>query len=127
LRTSSWSAELAQRSPAKAVTDLYAKRFGSPMTDAAANVFTATMTLAAAIDAAGSDDPATIRSTLRQISQPATQMIMPWIGVRFGANGQNQLAAGVVEGRATTGFRVVFPRELAAGPMIWTATNGAGQ
>jgi branched-chain amino acid transport system substrate-binding protein len=128
LRTSSWSAELAQRSPAaKAVTDLYAKRFGSPMTDTAANVFTATMTLAAAIDAAGSDDPATIRSALRQISQPATQMIMPWNGVRFDANGQNLLAAGVVEGWATTGFRVVFPRELAVGPMIWTGTNGAGQ
>ncbi|MDT5024576.1 MAG: branched-chain amino acid transport system substrate-binding protein [Micromonosporaceae bacterium] len=128
LRTSSWSAELAQRSPAaKAVTDLYVKRFGSPMTDTAANVFTATMTLAEAIDAAGSDDPATIRSALRQISQPATQVIMPWNGVRFDANGQNQLAGGVVEGRATTGFRVVFPRELAAGPLIWTATNGAGQ
>jgi branched-chain amino acid transport system substrate-binding protein len=50
-------------------------------------------------------------------------MIMPWNGVRFNSEGQNQLAAGVVEGW-DDGFRVVYPRELAAGPMVWTAPNG---
>jgi branched-chain amino acid transport system substrate-binding protein len=126
LRTASWSAELAHRSPAaKAVDEMYTSRFGAPMTDAAANAFTAMMTLAAAIDAAGSTDPGAIRAALRSIWQPATQIIMPWNGVRFDADGQNQLAAGVVEGREAAGFRVVFPRELATGPMIWTA-NGTG-
>ncbi len=125
LRTASWSAELAGRSPAaKAVNDLYASRFGVAMTDIAANAFTATITVAAAIDAAGSTDPAAIRAALRQTWLPATQLIMPWNGVRFDTNGQNELAAGVVEGREAEGFRVVFPRELATGPMIW-ATGGA--
>ena len=121
LHTSSWSAGLARRSPAgKAVSDLYASRFGTPMTNSAANAFTATITLATAIDAAGSDDPAAIRTALRQSWQPATGMIMPWNGIRFDANGQNELAAGVVEARVATILQVIFPRELAAGPMIWT-------
>lgn len=124
LRTASWSAELARRSPAaKALSDLYAARFSAAMTDAAANAFTATITLATAIDAAGSDDPAAIRAALRQSWQPATALIMPWSGVRFDANGQNQLAAGVVEARVADGFRVVFPRELSSGPMIWTVAR----
>jgi branched-chain amino acid transport system substrate-binding protein len=127
LRATSWSAELAHRNPVgKAVTALYERTFGSPMTNEAANSFTATITLAAAIDAAGSREPATIRGALRQISMPATQMIMPWNGIRFNANGQNQLAAGVVEGRDRSGFRVIYPRELAAGPMIWTTGEGSG-
>jgi branched-chain amino acid transport system substrate-binding protein len=125
LRTSSWSAELSHRNPAgKALADLYLSRFGATMTEAAANAFTATLTVAAAIDASGSSDPAAIRSALRQIFEPATHLIMPWSGVRFDANGQNLLAAGVVEGRQGGNFGVVFPRELAIGPMIWSQPKG---
>ena len=127
LHICSWSAELARRSPAgKAVSDLYASRFGTPMTNSAANAFTAAITLAAAIDASRSDDPAAIRTALRQSWQPATAMIMPWNGIRFDANGQNELAAGVVEARGAADVQVIFPRELAAGPMIWTVPKAIG-
>jgi hypothetical protein len=50
---------------------------------------------------------------------------MPWNGVRFGANGQNQLAAAVVEARAPGGYQVVFPRELATVPMVWASRTEA--
>jgi len=124
LRAASWSAELARRSPVgEEVTGLYERTFGGPMTDEAANSFTATIALALAIDSAGSRERAAIRAALRRISLPATQMIMPWNGVRFDADGQNRLAAGVIEGWDGTSFRVVYPRELAAGPMIWTARD----
>lgn len=122
LRAVSWSAELAVRSSlGRAVTELYQRRFGVAMTSEAANTFTATMVLATAIDAAASADPTTIRGALRQLSIGATQMIMPWSGVRFDGDGQNVLAAAVVEGARSGPFQVIYPRELATGEMIWTA------
>lgn len=122
LRSSPWSAELARRSPVgKAVTDLYQKLFNAPMTQQAASVFTATYALAVAIDQVGSADRAAIRGALRQLSLPATQMIMPWNGIRFSAEGQNELAAGVVEGWTRGAFRVVYPPEVASAQVVWTA------
>lgn len=121
MRAVPWSAEFARRSPAgQSVMKLYEQRFGHPMTATAADAFTAVIALAVAIDAAGSGDPAAIRTALRQTSLPATQMIMPWNGLRFGADGQNQLAAAVVEEWDDHSFRLVYPTELASGPVRWS-------
>jgi len=124
LRVVGWSSDLARRNPlARAVSELYEKRFSTPMTDVAAGAFTAVLTLAQAIDAAqdagGFATPARVRATLRQLRLTATALIMPWDGVRFSGNGQNDLASGVVEQQLATGFRVVFPRELAATAIGW--------
>jgi branched-chain amino acid transport system substrate-binding protein len=127
LRAAPWSAEFAGRSPTgHAVTSLYQRRFGTPMTRPAAEAFTATMTLATAINAAGSSQPTAIRTALRQLWVPATDVVMPWNGIQFDADGQNHLAAGVVEEWVGAGFRVVFPRELAVATMAW-ATGGSRQ
>lgn len=121
LRAAAWSADFAARSPAGlAVAEFYRRRFGTSMSSAAASAFTATITLAVAIDTAASTDPGRIRAALRQIWLPATAVIMPWNGVRFDASGQNQLAAAVIEARLAGGYRVVFPRELASRPVLWT-------
>ncbi len=125
LRIVSWSSDLAHRTPlARSVGDLYQRRFGTAMTDLAASAFTAVLTLAAAADAAsapaaGEASPARIRAALRQLRLAATALIMPWNGVRFAANGQNDLASGVVEQQLAGGFQVVFPRELAAAAIGW--------
>jgi branched-chain amino acid transport system substrate-binding protein len=118
LRTVSWSPDFAGRSPvAKAVADLYQRRYGTSMNDVAAASFSATLTLALAIDKAPGTRPAQIRAALRALWLPATETIMPWDGIRFGAGGQNDLAGGVVEQRSASGaFQVVFPRELAPRP-----------
>jgi branched-chain amino acid transport system substrate-binding protein len=121
LRTASWSAEFARRSPAaRPVADMYSRRYGDPMTSDAATGFTAALALAEAIDAAGSAQPAAIRAALRKMSAPATQLIVPWNGIRFDANGQNQLAAAVIEGLDGSRFRVTYPPELAVGASIWS-------
>jgi branched-chain amino acid transport system substrate-binding protein len=121
LRTASWSAEFSRRSPvARPVAELYNRQFGTPMTPDAALAFTATLAVAAAVDSAGSTQPSAIRAALRKLSMPATQMIMPWSGIRFDANGQNQLAAAVVEGLDGNGFRVTYPPELMVGRLIWS-------
>ncbi|MBV1853235.1 ABC transporter substrate-binding protein [Catellatospora tritici] len=120
MRAMPWSQDYAGRNPvARDVLRLYQQRFNRPMSAAAADAFTAMITLAKAVDTAGSGDPAAIRTALRQTSLPATQMIMPWNGVRFGPDGQNTLAAAVVEQWQFHDFRLVYPVELAITVARW--------
>ncbi len=114
LYSAAWSRETAERNPAaRPVVDLYQARFDTPMTEVAAGSFTAVLTLAAAIDLAGSVDPERVRGALISLDTPGRDTIMPWNGVRFDATHQNTRASGVVEQRVQDVFRVIFPRELA--------------
>jgi branched-chain amino acid transport system substrate-binding protein len=116
LHSTAWSLDFASRNPAaKAIADLYLKRFKSPMTDVAAETFTATIALAQAIDAARSVNPALVRTALLGLDVPGNDTIMPWGGIRFDQTGQNALAAGLVEQVTPTAAHVVFPPELTAG------------
>jgi branched-chain amino acid transport system substrate-binding protein len=112
--SAAWSRQVAARNPsAKPIMDRYEGRFSAPMSEVAAGSFTAVLTLAAAIDAAGSTDPERIRAALIGLDLPGRSTIMPWSGVRFDTSHQNARAAGTVEQLDQGGFRVVFPRELA--------------
>jgi branched-chain amino acid transport system substrate-binding protein len=113
--SSAWSREVAARNPsAKPIMDRYEGRFSAAMSEEAAGSFTAVLTLAAAIDAAGSVEPERVRAALIGLDLPGRSTIMPWSGVRFDASQhQNARAAGTVEQLVEGGFRVVFPRELA--------------
>jgi branched-chain amino acid transport system substrate-binding protein len=84
------------------------------MTEAAAETFTATITLAQAINAAGSLDPQRVRTALLSLNVPGRDTIMPWGGIRFDQTGQNVQAAGLVERVTRDDARVVFPPELSA-------------
>jgi branched-chain amino acid transport system substrate-binding protein len=112
--SSAWSREVAARNPsAKPIMDRYEGRFSAAMSEVAAGAFTAVLTLAAAIDAAGSVDPQRVRAALIGLDLPGRSTIMPWSGVRFDTSHQNARASGTVEQLVQGGFRVVFPRELA--------------
>jgi branched-chain amino acid transport system substrate-binding protein len=114
LRSSAWSGQVAERNPvARQVADLYKRRFGGSMSEASAKGFTATLTLAQAIDAAGSTDPARVRAALLGLEVPGRDTIMPWDGIRFDQAGQNTRAAAVIERLAPDRVQVVFPPELA--------------
>lgn len=115
LHSTAWSLDFAVRNPAaNGIADLYLKRFKTPMTDVAAETFTATLTLAQAIDAARSVDRSLIRTALLGLDVPGRDTIMPWGGIRFDQTGQNALAAVLVEQVTETAAHVVFPPELAA-------------
>jgi branched-chain amino acid transport system substrate-binding protein len=112
--SSAWSREVAAHNPsAKPIMDRYEGRFSTAMNEVAAESFTAVLTLAAAIDAAGSIDPQRVRTALIGLDLPGRSTIMPWSGVRFDTSHQNARAAGTVEQLVQGGFRVVFPPELA--------------
>jgi len=110
-----WSQDFAQRNQvANAVSQLYQQRYKTPMTETAAETFTATMLLAQAVDAAGSVGAQQVRTALLGLDVPGRDTIMPWGGIRFDQTGENTLAAGLVEQVTQSSARVVFPRELAA-------------
>jgi branched-chain amino acid transport system substrate-binding protein len=112
--SAAWSREVAARNPsAKPIMDRYEGRFSAAMSEEAAGSFTAVLTLAAAIDAAGSVEPERVRAALIGLDLPSRSTIMPWSGVRFDASHQNARAAGTVEQLVQGGFRVIFPSELA--------------
>jgi branched-chain amino acid transport system substrate-binding protein len=120
LRTVSYSAEYTARNPvAVQVAKLYTQRFGGRITALAASAFTATMTMAMSIDRAKALAVGDVRAALQQLTVPATQTIMPWDGIRFDGNGNNELAASVVEQRAASGFQIVHPRELGTTKIAW--------
>jgi branched-chain amino acid transport system substrate-binding protein len=115
MRSTSWSAEAAQRNPAaQAVTGLYQRRFNSPMTEAAASAFTAVMTAAQAVDNAGSLDAQKVRSALLSLDIPGEQTIMPWAGIQFDETHQNTLAQALVEQYHNRAFSIVYPSDAAA-------------
>jgi branched-chain amino acid transport system substrate-binding protein len=126
-RVTAWSAELAPRQNlTKAVTDLYQRKYNSPMTDVAAGAFTATLTLAAAFDSAVSAEADKVRVALLATRVAGSRTIMPWDGVQFRENGQNTLASGAVERYVGGTFQVVFPRELASAPVAWPGPQRTG-
>jgi branched-chain amino acid transport system substrate-binding protein len=89
------------------------------MTAAAAGAFTAVMTLATAIDSAAAREPEAVRGALRAADVPGARLIMPWVGVRFGAGGQNEHAAAIVEQIDGEKTHVVHPAELATAELVW--------
>jgi branched-chain amino acid transport system substrate-binding protein len=119
--SSVWSEDVAVRNPAaKPLMDIYQQRYQVPMNEVAASSFTAVLTLAAAVDSAGSLDPERVRTALLGLDVSGRDTIMPWDGVRFDASHQNARSTGVVEQLIQGEFRVVFPSELVEGPgAVW--------
>jgi len=109
-----WTQDFAERNlAASAVASMYQRRFKAPMTEAAAETFTAVLTLAQAVDSARSLDAQAIRTALLGLNVPGRDTIMPWGGIRFDQTGQNVQAAALVERITPNAARVVFPQELA--------------
>ena len=115
MRSTSWSIEAAQRNPAaQAVTGLYERRYNSQMTEAAASAFTAVMTVAQAVNNAGTLDSQRVRSALLSLDIPGEQTIMPWAGIQFDETHQNTLAQALIEQYHNRAFGIVYPSDAAA-------------
>ena len=86
---SPFNADLAKKIPNLAkVNELFKKNSGGrDLSDVPAREFTAFMVLMDAINRAGSTDPEKIRVALTQTNIPAKDLIIPYKGVKFAANG----------------------------------------
>jgi branched-chain amino acid transport system substrate-binding protein len=125
-REVSWSYELANRNDAaRAVADLYQRKYNSQMSEEAASTFTAVLTLAIAINEARSTQARRIRSELLNLDIAGKDTIMPWEGIRFDETHQNVGASSVVEQFTNKAFQVVFPIDAAASELVYPVPGAA--
>lgn len=115
-----WSRDLAKSNPQIAeVAKLYRERYKKDMDGTPARAFTAMMVLADAINRAGSTDPEKIRAALAATDLKPDQLIMPWDGVKFDSNGQNQLTKGIFIQALDGTPRLVWPADMADAKLVW--------
>jgi len=115
-----WALDLGDKKPLiRRVNDLLQARYHVNFTGNSARDFTGILTLADAIDRAGSTDPEAIRKALAATSVPGDRLIMPWDGIRFDAKGQNELGTGIIVQVQKGKYATVWPFKLATADIVW--------
>jgi branched-chain amino acid transport system substrate-binding protein len=117
-----WALDLTSRNPlVKQVNDMYFQRNKVNFNGNSARTFTGVITIAEAINRAGSTQPAAIQKALQETNIPGSQLIMPWRGIKFDETGQNPLGAGIIVQVQEGKYYTVWPFDLASKPIIWPA------
>jgi branched-chain amino acid transport system substrate-binding protein len=115
-----WSLDLAKKNPLiKQVNDLYFSRYKANFTGNSSRTFTGLMTLADAINRAGSTEPEAIRKALTETNIPGNKIIMPWKGVKFDQHGQNIYGSGILVQIIDGQYHTVWPFDLATRDVVW--------
>jgi branched-chain amino acid transport system substrate-binding protein len=115
-----WALDLANKNQLiKQVNDLYFERYKTNFNGNSARTFTGLMTLANAINRAGSTNPEAIQKALAETNIPADKLIMPWKGIKFDATGQNTLGSGIIVQVQDGKYVTVWPFDLASRDLIW--------
>ena len=87
---------------------------GRDLSDVPARAFTGFMALANAINNAGSTDSEKIRQALVDLDMDSSSLIVPYRGVKFGPDGQNEKTRGILMQVQDGKYCTVYPFELAA-------------
>jgi branched-chain amino acid transport system substrate-binding protein len=115
-----WSLDLAKTNPLiKQVNDLFQSRYKINFTGNSSRTFTGLMTLADAINRAGSTEPEAIRKALTETNIPGDKIIMPWKGIKFDATGQNMYGSGILVQIIDGKYNTVWPFDLASRDITW--------
>ncbi|MBC7499844.1 MAG: ABC transporter substrate-binding protein [Herminiimonas sp.] len=115
-----WSLDLAKTNPLiKQVNDLMQARFKINFTGNSSRTFTGMLTLADAINRAGSTEPEAIRKALTETDIDGKKTIMPWKGIKFDATGQNIYGAGILVQVIDGKYNTVWPFDLASRDIVW--------
>ncbi len=103
------------------INDMFKKLSGGrDISDVPSRVFTGFLTLADAINRAGSTDPAAIQKALRETNIPPDQLIMmPWTGVKFDEKGQNAGVRAILQQLQGGSYHTIYPFELATKEPIY--------
>jgi branched-chain amino acid transport system substrate-binding protein len=115
-----WALDLTSKNPlVRQVNDLFVARYQTSFNGNSARSFTGLMTLAEAINRAGSTKPEAIQKALAETDIPGRKLIMPWKGIRFDATGQNTLGSGIIVQVQDGQYVTVWPFDLASKDVIW--------
>ncbi len=124
---SPYNADLEGRIPLLAKINTIFKKHsnGRDLSDVPARVFTGFMTLLDAINRAGSTDPEKLRAALVATDIPPDQLIVPYRGVKFDANGQNELVRPILMQVQKGKYCTIYPFELAACEVVYPTPTWA--
>ena len=123
---SSFALDATRSRPAIAPANaLFRARANKDLNDNTSREFTALFILADAINRAGSTKPADLHAALVATNVPGNQTIMPWKGVRFDAQGQNEEATPVIQQVFNGSFATVYPAEDAVREPTWNVGRAA--
>ncbi|MGH2560088.1 MAG: ABC transporter substrate-binding protein [Thermomicrobiales bacterium] len=104
---------------ASTVNDLYSAVAEKDMYDVPARGFTGMMVLLDAINRAGSTDPEAIRQALVETDLGVDETIMPWQGVTFDDQQQNELGIGIIVQIQDGQYKTVFPLDFAVEEVVY--------
>ncbi len=117
---SSFALDATKSRPAIApVNALFKAKANKDLNDNTSREFTGLQVLADAINRAGSTKAADIRTALVATDVPGNQLIMPWKGVHFDAEGQNEKATPVIQQVVSGTYVTVYPAENAVREPAW--------
>lgn len=114
--------DLAAKKPLiPVINDMFKKLSGGrDISDVPSRAFTGFLTLAEAINRAGSTDPSAIQKALRETNIAPDQLIMmPWTGVKFDEKGQNAGVRAILQQLQGGAYYTVYPFELATREPIY--------
>lgn len=115
-----WSLDLAKNKPLIGqVNELFQTRYKVNFTGNSSRTFTGLLTLADAINRAGSTEPEAIRKALSETNIDGKNTIMPWKGIKFDQQGQNTLGSGILVQIVNGKYYTVWPFNLATREIIW--------
>jgi branched-chain amino acid transport system substrate-binding protein len=117
----SFSLDLAAKRPFIAkVNDMFKARAARDLNDNTSRQFMALIILADAVSRAKSVEGEKIRAALAATDIPGEKTIMPWQAVKFGPDGQNEVADPVLlQYVGGDKFTTIFPEIAAVAPAIW--------
>jgi len=118
---SPYNSDLAGRIPLLEKVNVLFKKHsnGRELSDVPARVFTGFMTLMDALNRAGSTDPEKLRTALAATDIPPDQLIVPYLGVKFDANGQNTLVRPILMQVQKGKYCTIYPFELASCEVLY--------
>lgn len=115
-----WSLDLAKNKPIIGqVNDLFRSRYKVDFTGNSSRTFTGLLTLADAINRAGSIEPEAIRKALSETNIDGKNTIMPWKGIKFDQQGQNTLGSGILVQIVNGRYHTIWPFNMATREVIW--------
>lgn len=97
------------------INDMYKKKMGVDLDDPSGRALQGLLTLADAINRAGSTDPAKIQAALKATDIKANQVVTGYNGVKFDEKGQNILGSSLITQMQGGVYVPVWPKDKAAG------------
>jgi branched-chain amino acid transport system substrate-binding protein len=96
------------------INDMYKKKMNVDLDDPSGRALQGFLTLADAINRAGSTDPAKIQAALRATDLKASQVVTGYNGVKFDEKGQNTLGSSLITQMQGGVYVPVWPADKAA-------------